>query len=255
MRTLMILVEYDGTDFFGWQRQEGGLPTIQGALEDALCSILSEDVRIVGSGRTDRGVHALAHPASFETRSRLPLERIRLGCNSKLPVAVAVHDVREMPAGFHARHDAISKVYRYTLYNGATRSPRLSRFAAHEQRPLSVTAMNHAAQQLLGTHDFFSLATHAHMKESTVRTIHSLTVRRRSAEEPEVVDLEVCGDGFLYNQVRTLAGTLVEVGLGTRLPSEVAALVQTRDRTLAGPNMPPHGLCLVSVQYPGAPKS
>ena len=250
VRTLMILVEYDGTDFFGWQRQEG-VPTIQGALEEALSGILGETVRIEGSGRTDRGVHALAHPASFTTRSRLPLERIRLGCNAKLPEAIALKEVLEVPPGFHARHHAVSKIYRYTLHNGSSRSPLRGRFAAYEPRPLVVAAMHHAGQHLVGRHDFFSLATHARLKESTVRTIHWLTVRRRSAD-PDVVELDVCGDGFLYNQVRTLAGTLVEVGLGQRLPREVAALVQTRDRTMAGANLPPHGLCLVAVQYPEA---
>lgn len=247
-RTLKILVEYDGTRYFGWQRQ-AGVPTIQGEVEAALGEILGEAVTIEGSGRTDRGVHAVAHPASFVSCSRLPLDRILLGCNAKLPPDIAVRDVEERPPGFHARHNALDKVYRYTIYNGPVRSPLVERYAWFEPRPLSVAAMHAAAQRLVGTHDFYSFATFARLKESTVRTIRWFRVERRSAAEPHLIDLTVCGDGFLYNQVRTMAGTLRDVGLAARRPGEVAELLQTRDRRRAGANLPPHGLCLLSVRY------
>ena len=247
-RTLRLTIEYDGTAYHGWQRQEG-VPTVQGVVEQALKAVLGHDVQVEGSGRTDRGVHAWGLVASLHTTARIPVARLPLACNTKLPPDVAVRHAEEVEEAFHPRFDAVSKVYRYTLAHAPTRSPRLARIAHHDPRPLDVASMHAAAQLLVGTHDFYSFATFAKLKESTVRTIFWFDVRRRSATQPEVVELTVCGDGFLYNQVRTMAGTLHEVGLGSRTLGQVQALLATRDRRRAGMNLPPQGLCLLGVQY------
>lgn len=248
-RTIKITVQYDGTNYFGWQRQFAGEPTIQQHVEDALGRVLGERIRIAGSSRTDRGVHAIAHPASFVTQSGLPTERIVFGGNAHLPPDIRLQTADEMPEGFHAQFDAKAKTYRYSIFNGPVAAPLWRRFCAFESRPMVVAAMRHAATIFVGRHDFFSLATHGKLKESTVRTIFRLDVARRSLVEPDVIDITVEGDGFLYNMVRTIAGTLLEVGIGKRAPSSLHALLQTRDRKPAGPNLPANGLTLVAVRY------
>ena len=247
-RTLKIEVQYCGRAFFGWQRQESGVPTIQAAVEDALAAVLQHSVTIEGSGRTDRGVHARAHPASFSTGNSLPTERILAGANAHLPATIALISIDEVDPGFHARYDACWKTYRYSIDNGPVRSPLLAATHHHDGRGLIVARMQEAARAFVGRHDFYSLATMGWQKESTIRTIFDLQVQRRAAE-PDRIEIDVTGDGFLYNQVRTLAGTLLEVGLGTRDPSSCRRLLQTRDRTLAGPNLPAHGLALLQVGY------
>lgn len=249
MRTLKVIVEYDGTDFHGWQKQtDPALRTVQQTVEAALSTVLNEPIVIHGSSRTDRGVHAQAHPASFTTTSRLPVERILLGANSKMPPDVALRSVEEVAEGFHARYQARAKHYRYSIWNAEVRSPLRLRYMAHEPRPLVVAYMKEAAALLVGTHDFYSFATAGDERESTVRTLFRVDVTRRSGE-PDVIDIDVEGDGFLYNMVRTLAGTLVEIGLGQRLPSSIPQLLARRNRSAGGVNMPPQGLTLIAVRY------
>ena len=246
-RTIRLLVEYDGTAYHGWQRQDG-VPTIQQSVEEALARVLNGHVSIEGSSRTDAGVHAMGHASSFRTLRTVPCTGILRGTNSYLPDDIAVVACDEMPDEFHARFSATGKTYRYTIFNADIRSPRRHRFSHFEYRPLDADAMHTAAQLLVGTHDFFSVATLAKLKESTVRTITRAAVSRR-AGDPAMIDIEFDGDGFLYNQVRTMAGTLLEVGLGRRTTGSITPLLQARDRKLAGPNLPACGLTLMAVYY------
>ena len=247
IRNLKMIIEYDGTDFFGWQRQKNA-PTIQQHLEEAIEKILSEKIALVGSGRTDRGVHALAHVANFKTNKIISNWNLVLAVNSQLPKEIRVKNIEEVDLEFNSQFSAKSKIYQFRLYNSKISSPHICRFACFFPTPLVVSYMKEASKVFVGKHDFFSLATDSKLKEVTVRTIIDLTVERNK-ETPELIEITVEGDGFLYNMVRTIAGTLLEVGTGQRTPSSCKKILETHDRTLAGTNLPPQGLTLIKVNY------
>ncbi len=246
-RNLKLTIEYDGTGFFGWQRQKSE-PTIQQHLEDAIAKILNEKIVLTGCGRTDAGVHALEYIANFKTRKIIANFSLMMGANSKLPKQIRIKKIEDAPADFHARFSVKSKVYRYRIYNASVSSPHICRFAHFFAPPISVSYIRKAAEIFVGKHDFFSLATSSKLKENTVRTIFNIEIER-NREIPELIEITVEGDGFLYNMVRTIAGTLLEVGTGQRTVSSCKQLIEKQDRTLAGPNLPPEGLALVKVNY------
>jgi len=244
MRHVRLDVQYDGTNYAGFQVQPDQ-PTVQGTLEEALRRLLGEAVRIVGASRTDAGVHALGQVVSFTTENVIPAERIVPALNALLPPDVAVTAAAEVPAEFHPRYGAQRKEYRYRVLNRVLPSPFIGRYAWHVPLALDVDAMAEAAEVLVGEHDFAAFCAAGGSAQTTVRTLYEVSVSR----DDEVIEIGVAGNGFLYMMVRNIVGTLVEVGLG-RMPAErVAAILASRDRSQAGPTAPAQGLTLVGVGY------
>jgi tRNA pseudouridine38-40 synthase len=248
-----VVLEYDGGRFCGWERQKNGLG-VQEVVEDVLFRLTGERVVVEGSGRTDAGVHALGQTASFRLRRPTIPRKLRLALNALLPAEVGV--VRCEPAAddFHARFRATSKTYRYTILNGPVRRPLLRDRTFHLPRPLDVARMAAAAKLFEGTHDFRAFAKEAARRKSCVRTIFRCDVEATPLDDGETkeIRIEVDGSGFLYNMVRILTGTLVDVGLSRRAPESIAELLRDGRRVAAGFTVPPQGLCLVRVAYDGA---
>ncbi len=244
LRNLKLVVEYDGTAYYGWQVQ-AGQKTVQGELQRAIEEVVGRRTTLFGAGRTDAGVHALGQVANFKTSSRIPIAKWPPALNAHLPEDISVVRAEEVAADFHSQFQAKEKTYRYTILNRDTRSA-LRRDRAHLIRPaLDAAAMAEAAKALVGTRDFRAFGSEMAKKEKTTRTIARADVARAGDE----VTFEFSGDGFLYNQVRAMVGTLVEVGLGKRPPAWVGEVLASRDRTKAGANVPAKGLCLVEVRY------
>lgn len=243
-RTLRLLVEYDGSRFVGWERQRNGLG-IQEVLEQAFSSILGEYVSADGSGRTDAGVHALGQVVSVRSQKDIAPGKLVLALNAVLPPDVSVKEISIAADGFHARFSARSKTYRYSILNSRARSPLMRDRAYHFPRALDVGAMARAASCLVGTHDFSAFAKESEEK-NCVRTIFRAEVIRSG----DLVVFEVCGSGFLYNMVRILTGTLLEIGVGRRAPESMAELVMGSARADSGFTVSPLGLTLVHVGYP-----
>jgi tRNA pseudouridine38-40 synthase len=244
MRTFKLTLAYDGTDFHGWQRQLG-LRTVQEELEKALEQLTCRTSEVSASGRTDAGVHALGQVAHFHSDTELQPEVIARGLNALLPRDVRVLHVEQAAQSFHATLDARSKRYRYIIDNAPVGNPILRRYAWHVQRPLDAASMHRAGQDLIGRHDFRSFETDWPNRLSSVRTIHELAVTRRDSR----VEIEVEADGFLYNMVRAIAGTLVLIGTDRRSVAFAREALEACDRRAAGPNAPPAGLFLVRVEY------
>lgn len=278
MPSFKITLAYDGADFSGWQAQPGRR-TVQGELERAWLEITGETVRLNAAGRTDAGVHAAGQVVSVESATNIPPESLVHALNSKLPEDAAVQLVERVADGFHATHDAKFKRYRYTIFNDARRPVFCRRYAWHIPTPLDVAAMQAGGAHMAGTHDFACFQSVGSERESTVRTIFAVELAATSAAirspgsargsdclpstlspnapeaysraEPraKIVTIDVEGDGFLYNMVRTIAGTLVEVGRGKRTPEWVAEVIAAKDRCAAGQTAPAHGLCMQWVAY------
>lgn len=246
MRTILLIIEYDGTDFAGWQLQPNGR-SVQEAVEGALAELLGEPVRLHSAGRTDAGVHACAMPAHFTTTRDLPLRAFRDGLNRLLPADVAVYAAFEMPETFHARFEARSKWYRYTIDRRPVRSPLAGRRSWQRRGTLDLTAMRDAAALLVGEHDFAAFRASGCAAKSTVRRLDSIDF----TEEGSFLHVDVRGSGFLRNMVRMLVGTLVEVGTGKRPAVDIARLLAREAGVRCGPTAPPQGLCLMAVEYPG----
>ena len=248
MRSFRLTLSYDGTAYAGWQVQDNGR-TIQAELEAALLQVTGESIRAVASGRTDAGVHALGQVVSFSSGTRLSAEVLRKALDANLPRDIVVREVREAPAGFHAIRDALRKRYRYVVQDGPVRDVFSRTQAWYCAQRLDVEAMRTAARALLGKHDFSSFEAAGSPRVSSVRTIYDLTVERRTGDFLERVIFEVEADGFLYNMVRNLVGSLVEVGRGRQEPAWIARVLAAQDRKVAGMTAPPQGLFLVSVDY------
>jgi tRNA pseudouridine38-40 synthase len=244
LRTVKLVVEYDGTGLAGWQRQDNAV-TVQQRLEEALEEQLSEPIKTVAAGRTDAGVHAEGQVASFRTASTMPLDGIHHGTNTRLPEAVAIRDAEEVAEDFHARKSALGKIYRYRILQRRCRSPLAERFCWRIAAPLDERRMVEAASHLVGRHDFSSFRNTGSVETGPVRTLRRLDIRR----EEDYLAMEFEADGFLYRMVRNLVGTLVQAGHGRVEPEEVGEILAARDRTLAGPAAPARGLCLVEVLY------
>jgi tRNA pseudouridine38-40 synthase len=242
MRNIKLTIEYDGTEYVGWQLQAEGR-TIQGGIEEAILKLTGEKSRIHGSGRTDAGVHALAQVANFATGSPLSCETIRNGLNSYLPHDIRIMNAVDVPASFHARKNALEKVYEYTVLNRKVSSPLKSRYAYFFTYPLDLEAVRQAAALLVGEHDFRGFAARNLDVESTVRRITGLDIKKTGDE----IVFRVSANGFLRHMVRYIAGTLLEVGRGKLSPSDISKILQGNKK--GGPVAPPRGLCLMSVRY------
>lgn len=248
MRSLKLTLAYDGTHYAGWQYQPDRA-TVQGALEEAIWQVTRERTRIRASSRTDAGVHALGQVAGWETECPLPEAVLQRALNARLPDDVVVLDVAPAPAGFHPTRDALRKRYRYVIDDGPLRNPFQRAYSWHFRTRLDAEAMGRAAQSLVGRHDFRSFETSGSPRPDSVRTVEEIVVRRESLPAERIV-VEVQADGFLYNMVRAIVGTLVEVGRGARQPAWVASALAAQCRSAAGPTAPPQGLFLVRVDYP-----
>jgi tRNA pseudouridine38-40 synthase len=244
--TFRLSLEYDGREFAGWQLQPGGQRTVQGTLHEAFRRVTGREVRVIGAGRTDAGVHAEGQVASVVVETELAPDRLRRALNGVLPPDLAVWECALAAEGFHARYQARSKLYRYRVWNGQSRSPLRATRAYHVPSALDLEAMRRAAALLLGTHDFSAFQTAGSAVRSTVRTLERLDVEGEPRGE---ITLLVEGDGFLRQMVRILAGTLIEVGLGRRDAAGLPAVLAARERSRAGRTAPAQALTLVRVSY------
>lgn len=246
MRNLRFVLKYDGTAFQGWQTQPG-CRTVQETFEKAIAAVTQETrVRANTSGRTDAGVHALGQVANVYSGTRLSLPILLKAVNANLPPDMCVRHCDEVPQAFCANKDAVRKTYRYVIYDGRPHDPFRRRLAYHSRRPLDDAAMARAARCLLGRHDFRSFETNWPNRLSSIRTITQLNVARYH----ECVTVDVEADGFLYNMVRAIVGTLLQVGRGAWPEERVATVLAAEDRRVAGATAPPEGLYLLRVTYP-----
>jgi tRNA pseudouridine38-40 synthase len=245
-RNIRLVLAYDGTDFHGWQKQPN-LRTIQEDVERAVRRVAREPIQLIGSGRTDAGVHASGQVANFLTTCPIPCDALRRAIGGRLPKDISVLQVREVPVDFKCSADAVSKLYRYRIYNDLYRPVELhlQRYVYHVWHMLDAERMRAAGRHLVGEHDFIALATTGRDYESTIRRIFRLEVHRRYNE----LFIDVEGSGFLYNQVRNIVGTLIEIGRGHWEPDIILDILASRDRSRAGPTAPARGLCLQWVRY------
>jgi tRNA pseudouridine38-40 synthase len=243
-RNLRLVIEYDGTEFAGWQRQDGQR-TVQGCLEQAVTAMTGEPAIVRGAGRTDAGVHAKGQVANFNTSARIPPGGFLRGLNAELPPDIAVLDLVDVPMAFDARHAARGKLYRYQIWNHLVRSPGHRRTSWHCRAPLDLHAMRDAATVFVGEHDFRAFRAADCERKTTVRLLRQLELRRTGA----LITCDVEGTAFLKNMVRILVGTLVAVGRGKLTRADLLRIQASGDRTQAGMTAPAAGLCLIHVSY------
>lgn len=244
MRNIKLTVAYDGTDYKGWQAQNNGL-TVQAVIEDAALKVFKRKSHICGAGRTDAGVHAKGQIAHFKTSSKIPTERIPKALNSFLPGDVVITQAQEVSLDFHAQFSAKSKHYRYYIFNSSHKDPFKERYSWRVPYKLNIFLMKKEAKILLGKHDFKSFQARDKRQRPSIREIFNITIKKR--KQFFVIDIE--GDGFLYNMVRNVVGTLVEIGRGYFPPGKMKDVLNKKDRTIAGPTAPAKGLFLMEVKY------
>ena len=244
MRNIKLEISYDGTNYCGWQIQPNA-ESVSGEIIKAIKYITGKDVNLYGSGRTDAGVHALGQVANFYTESDIPTEQLKNAINSRLNKDIAILSVSEEDQEFNARFSAKSKTYRYLIDNSQTHSPFLLNRAWQYKYPLNIDEMNAACEILKGEHDFFAFMATGSKVKSTVRTIYTISCEKHE----NLIELNVHGNGFLYNMVRIIAGTLVYVGGGKLKSSDVEQMLLSKDRKKGGLTAPSHGLYLMKVYY------
>ena len=243
-RNIKITIEYDGTNYKGWQIQKN-LPTVQAEIAKAIKNCLGESVTVYGAGRTDSGVHALGQTANFHTRSKIPARTMLRALNAHLPKDIAIIKLIDAPRGFHSQYDAKKKIYRYFLYAGPARPAVNRNFCVLLRRKPDLKAMKKAAKFLTGTHDFRSFGAKAPDNKNTVRTLYNIAIEKRG----HYVVFSVKGSGFLYNMMRNIVGTLLITGDGKIAPEDVKKILESRDREKAGPTAPAKGLFLQKILY------
>lgn len=244
MRNIKLTIEYDGKDFNGWQKQPDKL-NIQGEIERAIEIITGEKVNVIGSGRTDAGVNALNQVANFKIENEIPIEKIPYAINSQLKKSIRVKKAEVVDDRFNSRYNAKNKTYVYTINNSEQGSAIYRNMQYHYPIKLDENKMNEAAKYFIGEHDFKAFKASGTSSKSSVRIIYDAKVVR----ENELIKIILTGNGFLYNMVRIIAGTLVEVGEGKILPSDVKDIIESKERSKAGKTLPPTGLCLYNVEY------
>lgn len=244
MRNIKLVIEYDGKSFNGWQKQPNKL-NIQGEIEKAIEEITGEKIDLIASGRTDAGVHSLGQVANFKTNSTIDTDKFPYAINSKLKKSILIKSAEEVPERFHSRYSVHSKTYRYTINNSKFGTALYRDMEYHFPIKLDENKMQEAAKYFEGEHDFKAFKASGTSSKSSVRTIYKAEVKR----EGERVIIELTGNGFLYNMVRIIAGTLVDVGTYKILPEDVKNIIEKKERKNAGKTLPAKGLCLVEVQY------
>lgn len=245
MKRVMLVVAYDGTNYCGWQIQKNG-NTIEAELNRALSELTGEEIQVHGASRTDAGVHALGNVAVFDTGMRMPAEKFVYALNQRLPEDIRIQRSREVPEDFHPRYEKTVKTYEYRILNREFPLPSYRLNTHFTYRPLDEKRMQQAADYLVGEHDFQSFCAAGAQVKTTVRTIYRLDVVR----EGELITIRITGNGFLYNMVRIIAGTLMKVGCGEWEPEIIPEITEARDRQKAGPTAPAKGLTLVEISYP-----
>ena len=244
MRRILIEVAYDGTDYAGWQIQKNGI-TIEQVLNETLSEFLKEDIRVIGASRTDAGVHALSAMAVFDTDASMPDHKFAYALNRYLPEDIVIQASREVPADFHPRYAKSEKTYEYRILNREMRIPTMRHDTFFYYRPLDVDAMRTAASFLVGEHDFTSFASPHFSSKTSIRILYECSVKKNG----DLITVRVRGNGFLYNMVRIIAGTLIQVGEGKTAPDRMREILAARDRDAAGPTAPARGLTLVDTTF------
>ena len=239
-----LVVAYEGTNYCGWQIQPNGI-TIEQVRNETLSSLLGEEITVTGASRTDAGVHSLGNVAVFETHTKMPAEKISFALNQRLPEDIVVQESCQVPEDFHPRFSKSRKTFEYRSLNCRFRQPLERRTSYFYHYPLNVSAMQKAAAYLVGEHDFTSFASVHAQTNTYVRTIYALDVVR----EGDMIRIRVQGNGFLYNMVRIIAGTLIQVGAGIKKPEDMESILAGKDRELAGPTAPAHGLTMIGLEY------
>ena len=246
MKRILLRVAYDGTNYCGWQVQKNG-ETIEGVLNRELSILFREEIQVIGASRTDSGVHALGNVAVFDTNARMPGEKVSYALNSRLPEDIRIQQSLEVAADFHPRKCACIKYYEYRILNREFELPSERLNTYFYRRPLDCERMRAACSYFLGEHDFKSFCSIHTQAETTIRRIYYLKVER----ERELICIRISGNGFLYNMVRIIAGTLIQIGSGLMEPEEIPAILGALDRQAAGPTAPAKGLTLLGMEFEG----
>jgi tRNA pseudouridine38-40 synthase len=248
LRNIKLTIAYDGSEYHGWQIQPGCV-TVQGVLIEAVRDLLGPRARICGASRTDAGVNALGQVGLIQIDTPVPTENFAKAITDRLPESMAIVKAEDVPMGFDVIGDVRCKLYRYTIFSGPVRPVLHMRQCWHIPAALDIEAMRQAASLLVGKKDFKSFAAAADRREDSVRTVFRCEVTEAPAEDGRWIYVDAEGDGFLYNMVRNIVGTLVEVGVGRWSPEKISEILEARDRRAAGPIAPPNGLCLMWIQY------
>lgn len=241
---ILLMVAYDGTNYYGWQRQNGQM-TVQQRLEDALSQLYKKDITVRGSSRTDTGVHCRGQGALYKTEQYIPIDRLPYAVNAFLPNDIVVNAAYEVDDSFHPQYSVIDKTYEYKIYNAPFRDPMLINYTEFTHYTLDLDKMRAACKYFIGEHDFKAFCASGSDAKTTVRTIYELSVSKNE----NIITIKVRGNGFLYNMVRIIAGTLLYVGLNKIAPDEIEGIITGCDRTKAGKTLSPNGLTLMEVNY------
>lgn len=244
MKRVKLVVAYDGTNYHGWQVQDNGI-TIEEVLNRTISELVQEDIKVIGASRTDAGVHACGNVAVFDTESRIPGDKFSFALNQRLPEDIRIQESCEVDADFHPRYADTVKTYEYNILNRRFELPTKRLYAAFCYYPMDIERMNRAAAYLVGEHDFKSFCSAGAQVQTTVRTIYAVNVTKAD----DMVHIRITGNGFLYNMVRIIAGTLMQVGTGLMEPEQVKEILEARDRSKAGPTAVAKGLTLVEIRY------
>lgn len=244
MKRVKLVVAYDGTNYHGWQVQDNGI-TIEEVLNRAISELVQEDIKVIGASRTDAGVHACGNVAVFDTESRIPGDKFSFALNQRLPEDIRIQESCEVDADFHPRYADTVKTYEYNILNRRFELPSKRLYAAFCYYPMDIGRMNQAAAYLVGEHDFKSFCSAGAQVQTTIRTIYAVNVTK----DDDMVHIRITGNGFLYNMVRIIAGTLMQVGTGLMEPEQVKEILEARDRSKAGPTAVAKGLTLVEIRY------
>ncbi|HHX12943.1 MAG TPA: tRNA pseudouridine(38-40) synthase TruA [Clostridiales bacterium] len=247
MKRIKLEIAYDGTKYCGWQVQLE-LPTVEDEVNKALSTLLNEEIEVIGASRTDSGVHALGNVAVFDTDSRIPSDKFTLALNQRLPDDIRVQSSIEVPLNFHPRKMNCRKTYQYRILNRRIALPTERYFSHFVYYPLSLELMEKAGSYLIGEHDFKSFCSVKTQATDTVRTIYDLRVTKED-KDTDIIAITIEGNGFLYNMIRIIAGTLIEVGRGALSADDIPNMLKGLDRSLAGPTAPPEGLNLMKIDY------
>ena len=245
MRNIKMTIKYDGSRYKGFQRLKDNDMTIQGKIEDVLSKMTNEHIEIIGSGRTDMGVHARGQVANFKTNSELSLKKMQDYLYNYLPEDIVITELEEVEERFHSRYNVKSKTYLYKIDNDKYHDPFTRRYTTHIEKKLNIDLMREASEYLVGEHDFTSFASSKSKKKSNVREIHSIVIN----ENNNMIDIYVQGNGFLYNMVRIIAGALIDVGSKRKTPQDIKIMLENKDRSKSSDTAPAKGLCLYKVTY------
>ncbi|MBE5958942.1 MAG: tRNA pseudouridine(38-40) synthase TruA [Lachnospiraceae bacterium] len=243
-KRIRLIIAYDGTNYCGWQIQINGI-TVEEIINKALSDLLKEEIAVIGASRTDSGVHALGNVAVFDSETKIPPEKISFALNQRLPEDIRIQKSEEVPLDFHPRFCDSVKTYEYKILNRRFDMPLYRLYTHFVYMPLDVDKMKKAAEYIVGEHDFASFCSSGSQVENTVRTVYTLDV----SKENDIISIKISGNGFLYNMVRIIVGTLIKVGLGVYPPEHVKEIIEAKDRYAAGPKAPACGLTLVGIEY------